>query len=166
MIGRLARPVVVATMAAFALGVALASPASAAITVTPPDQVRVKPGTVIIVQVPTPEGFVCETDWATAVDGKRSVVKSVSAVSCNAGVATWRVKVSQVKRGEAYVSFTATSAPMEMTNEDGSTYTMDPLTQTVDLTISLKGPKPKPSSTNANGCTTTTSTLCTAIGVT
>ncbi len=71
--------------------------------------------------------------------------------------------MSQVKRGDAYIYFTATSAPGG-DSEDGSTYTMDPMTEIVDLTISLK--RPKQSSTNANGCETTTSSLCTAIGVT
>ena len=125
--------------------VVLASPASAAITVTLPDQVTVKPGTVVIVKAQTPEGYTCESAWTTEISGKRSIVKSLSAVSCTGGVATWRVKVSQVKRGDAYIYFTATSAPMVTTNDDGSTYTMDPMTEVLDLTLSLK--RPEPSST-------------------
>ena len=161
--GRLARPVLGFTVEGLVLGVAMASPASAAITVTLPDQVTVKPGTVVIVKAQTPEGYACESAWSTEVTGKRSIVKSLSAVSCSGGVATWRVKVSQVKRGDAYIYFTATSAPREVSNEDGSTYTMDPTSEVLDLTISLK--RPKPSSTNANGCQTA-NTLCTPVGVT
>ena len=65
----------------------------------------------MIVKAQTPEGYACESAWSTEVTGKRSIVKSLSAVSCSGGVATWRVKVSQVKRGDAYIYFTATSAP-------------------------------------------------------
>lgn len=142
----------------------MASPASAAITVTLPDQVTVKPGTVVIVKAQTPEGYACESAWSTEVTGKRSIVKSLSAVSCSGGIATWRVKVSQVKRGDAYIYFTATSTPMEMTNEDGSTYTMDPTSEVLDLTISLK--RPKPSSTSGGVCLTTDGRLCSAVGAT
>lgn len=160
--GRFARSMGLLVVTGLGLGVALASPASAAITVTPPDQVQVKPGTVIIVKAQTPEGFVCETDWSTQISGKRSIVKSLSVASCAGGMATWRVKVSQVKRGDAYLYFTATSAPMQMTADDGSTYMTEPMTETLDLTISLK--RPKRPTTNANGCDTSSGLLCTAVG--
>ena len=161
---RIVLPALVSTVAGLVLGIVLASPASAAITVTLPDQVTVKPGTVVIVKAQTPEGYTCESAWTTEITGKRSIVKSVSAVSCTGGVATWRVRVSQVKRGDAYIYFTATSAPMVMTNDDGSIYTMDPMTEVLDLTLSLK--RPKPSSTNGGVCLTADGRLCSAVGAT
>ena len=164
MVSRLTRMAAMSSAAVLSVGIAWAGPASAAVTVTPPDQVRVKPGTVVIVQINTPEGYVCETDWSTPVEGKKRVVKSVSPVSCSGGKATWRVKISQVKRGEAYVYFTVTSVPMEMTGEDGSTYAVDPITEVFDLTITLKGSQPRPASGNANGCVPDSTKLCTAIG--
>lgn len=148
MIPRLVRPALGATVVAFALSVAGASPASAAITVTPPDRVVVKPGTMITVQVETPEGYVCATDWSTLIGGQRRVVKSMSAVTCNGSLATWRLRVNLVKGGTAYVNFTVTTAPFDVVLEDGSIETDGGKEETSELRISIKPPKPTAPASN------------------
>ena len=140
MVAPLVRPALGVTVAALALTIATAGAASAAITVTPPDQVRVKPGTTIIVKVQSPEGSACATDWSMTIDGKRKVVKSVSAVTCNGDLATWRVKVSLVKRGTADINFTAAIAPVDTVLDDGTVAPGEAASESIQLTITIKRP--------------------------
>ena len=106
---------------------ALAGPAGADTTVTPPATVVAKQGATIIVQLDTPEGYVCETDWKTSTAGTTGVVDVVSDAACDLTLASWAITVGNARKGTATVTFTKTSA-------DGAT-------ESATLTVVVKPPK-------------------------
>jgi len=75
-------------------------------------------------------------------------VKSMSAVTCNGSLATWRLRVNLVKGGTAYVNFTVTTAPFDVVLEDGSIETDGGKEETSELRISIKPPKPTAPASN------------------
>ena len=104
-----------------------AHPAAADTTVTPPATVVAKQGATIIVELDTPEGYVCETDWKTSTAGTTGVVDVVSDAACDLTLASWAITVGNARKGTATVTFTKTSA-------DGAT-------ESATLTVVVKLPK-------------------------
>jgi len=89
---------------------ALATPASADVNVTPPASAKVATGELVNVELPTPDGFVCDTDWTVTTAGTAGVVEEISPVFCEDALATWTMVVGKAKKGSGTVTFTAASA--------------------------------------------------------
>ena len=148
----MARPPLVARFAsvgaAVGISIALAVPASADVNVTPPASAKVAAGDLVNIELATPVGFVCDTDWTVTTGGTAGVVDEVSPVFCEDSLGTWSVVVGNAKKGTGTVTFTATSA-------DGQT-------KSAVLTLTMKPPKvvkpakpKKPKKPNSHGGVTT-----------
>ena len=89
---------------------ALAAPASADVNVTPPASAKVAVGDLVNVELPTPDGFTCDTDWTVTTTGTPGVVEEIPPVFCEDSLATWTAVVGKAKKGSATVTFTVTSS--------------------------------------------------------
>ena len=123
---------------------AFAAPASADVNVTPPGSAKVATGDLVNVELSTPDGFTCDTDWTVTTSGTPGVVEEVSPVFCEDSLGTWSVVIGNAKKGTGTVTFTATSA-------DGQT-------KSAVLTLTMKPPKvvkpakpKKPKKPNSHG---------------